>query len=81
MIDWFEAHVQPYWLRHIVIATAIMVVCGMVFGAVIGAAIAAGFYALREIYQRYTLGYWDHKGWIAPLLWCALMATAWELFA
>lgn len=74
---------QPYWLRHIVIALAIMAVTGWIFGAGIGALIAAGFYLgheLRDLFVRHKHGdRFDWPGLLAP--WCAvaLAYTAWRI--
>ena len=76
---------QPYWLRHIIIAVVIMAVTGWIFGAGIGALIAAGFYLGHELDDLYRLhkngNRFDWKGLLAP--WAAVLVAylLWRLLA
>jgi len=82
MIAWFETHIQPYWLRHALIAVAIMLICWPVFGPTWAALIAAGFYLGHELDDLYRLhkndNRFDWPGLLAP--WAAVLAV-WLIFA
>lgn len=75
MKAWFESHVQPYWLRHAVIAVAIMLVCLPMVGRTWAALIAAGFYLGHELDDLYRLhkngNRFDWPGLLAP--WTAVL--------
>lgn len=74
-ITWFESHIQPYWLRHSIIAVAIMLICWPAFGPTLGAVIAAGFYLGHELDDLYRLhknsDRFDWPGLLAP--WAAVL--------
>lgn len=82
VIAWFEAHIQPYWLRHAVIAVLIMLACWPVFGPTWAALIASGFYLGHELDDLYRLhkngNRFDWPGLLAP--WAAVLAI-WLIFA
>lgn len=75
MKAWFESHVQPYWLRHAVIAVTIMLICWPVFGPTWAALIAGGVYLGHELDDLFRLHKNDNKfdwpGLLAP--WAAVL--------
>lgn len=70
-INWFEAHVQPYWLRHAVIAWAIQTALTPFIGDTWATVCAAGFYFLHEMHDLFVLhkndNRMDWRGLLAPL--------------
>jgi len=73
-MNWFDAHIQPYWVRHSIIALVIMLACWPIVGPGVGALIAAGFYLGHEIDDLYRLhkngNKFDWRGLLAP--WAAV---------
>lgn len=78
----FSRIVPVYWLRHAIIAVAIMLICWPVFGPAWAALIAAGFYLGHELDDLYRLhkngNRFDWPGLLAP--WAAVLAI-WLIFA
>ena len=62
----------PYWVNHILVALAI----GLVMGQ--GFLYGAMFYAGREFSDWEKLGYFDHKGFWAPVISSVIAQIVWE---
>ena len=64
-----------HWFTHSAAALSIQAILWLVSGSVfVGAAAGAFFYIGREVAQYESKGYWDHAGWISPML--AVLAVA-----
>lgn len=71
LIASFEARVQPYWLRHVIIALVIQLALWPLVGLGWSTAIAATTYILHELHDHFVLhkndGKYDWLGMNSPL--------------
>lgn len=64
-----------YYICHVLIS--LLMATPVLLGYDIAILFGPVFYTIREIVQRYQLGYWDHKGWIYPVVVNSILFLLW----